>query len=140
MKKRYVFNIPGEPVRVYKTEDEGRQPFDTYMENKLRYKITLESQHASEEPISTPVEAIFKFFLPRTARYRQPFVSVVKLFEFVSHAASGTIYKKDCLLYAVTLIKEYSNNPHTEIIIEPVKRVKGGVNEAKKRKKDNKKK
>lgn len=140
MKDRYVFNIPGEPIRVFKSEDEGRQPFDTYMENKLRYIITLESQHADEDLIKTPVEAIFKFFLPRTHRYRQHYVSIIKLFEFANYTAQGIIYAKDCFLYNVTLLKEYSGNPHTEIIITPIAKIKGGTNEAKKRKKNAKNK
>jgi len=132
MKRRYVFRIPGAPVRVFKKEDEGRQPLDTYMENKLRYRITLENQLDKEEIIDHPVIADFKFFLPVTAKYRQHRVSIVKLFEFINFIAEGTVYKKEHLLYDVKLHKEYSDDPHTEIIIRPIRKVKGGTNEAKK--------
>lgn len=140
MKKKYIFTIPGSPTRVFKSEAEGRQPIDTYMEHKLRYKITLENQYGEEDIIESPVEAIFKFFLPRTHRYRQTRVSLLKLFEFANYTAQGIIYNKDCLLYNITLLKEYSDNPHTEIIIIPLQCVKGGTNEPKKRKKSKSKK
>jgi len=132
MKRQYVFRIPGAPVRVFKTEEEGRQPLDTYMENKLKYRITLESQIDDQEIINHPITAVFKFFLPHNAKYRQHKVSIVKLFEFINFVAEGTVYKKEHLLYDVKLHKEYSDDPHTEIVIRPIKNVKGGTNEAKK--------
>jgi len=131
MKDRYVFNIPGDPIRIFKTGDRGRQTFDTYMENKLRYIVTLELQYENENIITSPIEAIFKFFLPRSHKYRQRRVSLIKLFEFANYVSEGVIYKKDCFLYNITLFKEYSNDPHTEIVIIPIKNINGGTNEFK---------
>jgi len=133
MKKRYVFNIPGEPVRVFKSEDEGRQPLDTYMENKLRYRITFENQCENLDMINDPIEAIFKFFLPKNYKYRQSRVSIIELFKFANQTAQGIIYKKDYLLYNVKLEKEYSDYPHTEIVIRPLKKGTGNANQKKKK-------
>lgn len=135
MKKKYVFNIPGAPVRVFRTENEGRQTLDTYLENKIRYKVTLENQHEHEEIISTPLEATLIFFLPKNHKYREHNVSIVELFKFINQVAEGILYKKDNQIYNINMRKEYSNHPHTEIIIQTVDKIKGGFNEARKKKK-----
>lgn len=127
---KYIYTIPGNPVRVFKSENECRQTYNTYLENKLRYRVTLESQHDNQELIKSPVEALFKFYLPPNSKYRHHRVSITKLYEFVNSVAQGTIYKHDYQLYDVKLHKEYSNNPHTEIIIKPIT-PKGGCNEGK---------
>jgi hypothetical protein len=129
----FVFNIPGAPTCVFKSGIEGRQPFDTYQENRLRCTITLQNQFENQPIIKKPIDATFKFFLPRTHQYRQKKISIIKLFEFANYIARGRIYSKDCYLYNVTLLKEYSDNPHTEIIIVPIDHVNGGTNETKKR-------
>lgn len=135
MKKRYVFNIPGAPVRVFKSDDEGRQPLDTYIENKIRYIVNLENQYEENNILEKPIEATFTFYLPKNHKYRQNKVSIVELFKFANNIAQGIVYKKDYLLYNVNMTKQYSNNPHTEIIIETVDKIKGGFNEARKKKK-----
>jgi len=135
MIQKYVFNIPGAPVRVFRSENEGRQTLDTYLENKIRCRVTIENQYEQNEIISTPVEAIFTFFLPKNHKYRQNLVSIVELFRFINQIAEGTIYKKDTLLYRIEMRKEYSNEPHTEIIIQTIDEIKGGFNEARKEKK-----
>jgi len=133
MKKKYVFRIPGNPVRVFKSETEGRQPLNTYMENKLRYMVSLENQH-EEAPIKEPVEATFKFYMPKSCKYKPARVSIVELFRFANQMSRGLIYKKDCLLYNVKLEKIYSDDPHVEIEIVPAEGATEPYENRKKRK------
>ena len=133
MEEVYHFCIPGEPARVFKSDNQSRHTMDTYIERKLICKVTLENQYP-EKPITTPIKAIFKFFLPITAKYRQHRVSIVKLFEFANYTARGIIYKEDYYLYDVSISKEYSTDPHTEIIIITNFNPKGGINDKQKTK------
>jgi len=117
VKSKYVFIIPGEPSKTYKSEAEGRQPLDTYREGKIRFYVCIENQFENEKLIKQPIQAIFKFYIKDTNK-SEP--SAIEMLRFANKMLKGKVYKHENL-YNISILKEYSNQPHTEIIIKPYK-------------------
>lgn len=120
MKRKYTITIPGEPVKVYKSDDGGRATLTTYQEAKIRYFVSIQNQFENEKIINEPFEATIKFFLPKNCAYDEKRVSLVELFKFLNKMLRGVVYNLPTSIYLVNMKKIYSDNPRTEIILKPL--------------------
>jgi len=122
-KKICEFTVYGEPIQCSNTDTlDCPRIWDQSKHTRFNYKQTIKNQYNSQQIVDGPIEIIATFFMKKHHQ-QQPEVnhiytpSLFKLFNFVNRTCAGVVYKKDCIISALTLKKIYDKEPRTEIKI-----------------------
>lgn len=137
---KYTFTIPGNPIPLARARinpkaffgKTTRSMWDPQKELKLVTAITLQNQFENIIPFVGPVHIDAIFYMPisksKSKKHRQEIVGkmhptkpdISNLLKFIEDAATGLLYKDDCIISSVNIKKIYDLNPRTEFTIEGI--------------------
>lgn len=127
MSKVYKYVVHGEPIALVRvTDTSSSRVWDDYKDRKVRYEISLRSQHEDEPFITGPIHLLVNFYMHIYPKHMHDSVvskdhaappSLLSLFNFCERVLAGIVYKNDCQIARTTIRKIYDDNPRTEIEI-----------------------
>ena len=123
--------IPGRPVAKRRPRFARRGKFVmTYNDQETEEGRVLweVKQQWKTEAIDGPIKCYFKFFMPWPKSISEKKKSLLprhvkrpdldNLLKFYKDVFTGTVWKDDSQVWAISAIKAYHENPQTEIILE----------------------
>lgn len=125
-----IYIIEGDPVawaRAVPSRKTGRM-WDSQKQTKLYFQLLISRIHGTRPLYDGPLHLDITYYLPippslhkkadkleGSWHFFRPDKS--NLLKLIEDAATGILYKDDCLICSETSYKKYSKNPRTEFII-----------------------
>ncbi len=128
----FTFTLPGPPIPAARPKFTRRGfTYDPQAERKKASKIIIASQW-NDEPLDEPLCVSIRFMMkiPESFSKKKRALCIGKphivkpdcdnLAKYVLDILSGKIYRDDCVIHALEVFKEYSEEPKTLITISNV--------------------
>lgn len=120
-----TYTIPGDPVALARARYGEHRIYDSQKQLKLVVGLQFVNQQGDKPQFSGPIILNVKFFIALPQRhpislpgsyhpYRPDLSNLIK---FIEDAATGILYKDDCIIAQINSQKLYDRNPRTEITL-----------------------